>query len=137
MLLLAGLVGAFHLGRRVPSDRRGGRRVMAAVPMEHGLVLAAVLFGLGLTGVLVRRNIIFVLLSLEIMLNAAALAFVVAGAHWGQPDGQVMFFFILAMAAAEVAVGTGAGGADLPPLQHPGRRYPEPHERMTCSTCCG
>ena len=78
---------------------------MAAVPMEHGLVLAAVLFGLGLTGVLVRRNIIFVLLSLEIMLNAAALAFVVAGAHWGQPDGQVMFFFILAMAAAEVAVG--------------------------------
>ena len=78
---------------------------MAAVPMEHGLVLAAVLFGLGLTGVLVRRNIIFILLSLEIMLNAAALAFVVAGAHWGQPDGQVMFFFVLAMAAAEVAVG--------------------------------
>lgn len=78
---------------------------MAAVPMEHGLVLAAVLFGLGLTGVLARRNIIFILLSLEIMLNAAALAFVVAGAHWGQADGQVMFFFILAMAAAEVAVG--------------------------------
>lgn len=77
----------------------------AGVPMEHGLALAAVLFGLGLTGVLVRRNIIFVLLSLEIMLNAAALAFVVAGAHWGQADGQVMFFFILAMAAAEVAVG--------------------------------
>ena len=78
---------------------------MAAVPLEHGLVLAAVLFGLGLTGVLVRRNVIFILLSLEIMLNAAALAFVVAGAHWGQADGQVMFFFILAMAAAEVAVG--------------------------------
>ncbi len=78
---------------------------MAAVPMEHGLVLAAVLFGLGLTGVLVRRNIIFILLSLEIMLNAAGLAFIVAGAHWGQADGQVMFFFILAMAAAEVAVG--------------------------------
>lgn len=77
----------------------------AVVPMEHGLALAAVLFGLGLTGVLVRRNILFVLLSLEIMLNAAALAFVVAGAHWGQADGQVMFFFILAMAAAEVAVG--------------------------------
>lgn len=77
----------------------------AAVPMEHGLALAAVLFGLGLTGVLVRRNLLFVLLSLEIMLNAAALAFVVAGAHWGQADGQVMFFFILAMAAAEAAVG--------------------------------
>jgi len=78
---------------------------MAAIPLEHGLVLAAILFGLGLVGLLVRRNIIFVLLSLEIMLNAAGLAFVVAGAHWGQPDGQIMFLFILAMAAAEVAVG--------------------------------
>jgi NADH-quinone oxidoreductase subunit K len=73
--------------------------------MEHGLILAAILFGLGLVGVLVRRNIIFVLMSLEIMLNAAGLAFVVAGSRWGQPDGQVMFVFILAVAAAEVAVG--------------------------------
>jgi len=78
---------------------------MAAIPLEHGLVLAAILFGLGFVGVLARRNIIFVLLSLEIMLNASGLAFVVAGAHWGQPDGQIMFLFILAMAAAEVAVG--------------------------------
>jgi len=78
---------------------------MASVPLEHGLVLAVILFGLGLAGVLIRRNIIFVLLSLEIMLNASGLAFVVGGAHWGQPDGQVMFLFILAMAAAEVAVG--------------------------------
>ena len=78
---------------------------MASVPMEHGLILALVLFLLGLTGVLVRRNIIFVLASIEIMLNAAGLAFVVAGSHWGQADGQVMFIFILAMAAAEVAVG--------------------------------
>ena len=78
---------------------------MAAIPLEHGLVLAAILFGLGLVGVLTRRNIVFVLLSLEVMLNASGLAFVVGGAHWGQPDGQVMFLFILAMAAAEVAVG--------------------------------
>ena len=56
-------------------------------------------------GLLVRRNIIFILMSIEIMLNAAGLAFVVAGSRWGQPDGQVMFIFILAMAAAEVAVG--------------------------------
>jgi NADH-quinone oxidoreductase subunit K len=60
---------------------------------------------LGLAGVLARRNILFILMSLEIMLNAAGLAFIVAGSRWGQPDGQVMFFFILAMAAAEVAVG--------------------------------
>jgi len=73
--------------------------------MEHGLLLAAVLLVLGLAGVLARRNILFILMSLEIMLNAAGLAFIVAGSRWGQPDGQVMFFFILAMAAAEVAVG--------------------------------
>ena len=78
---------------------------MPAVPVEHGLVLAGVLFALGLLGVLVRRNIIFMLLSIEIMLNASGLAFVVAGSRWGQPDGQVMFIFVLAMAAAEVSVG--------------------------------
>jgi NADH-quinone oxidoreductase subunit K len=78
---------------------------MSPVPMAHGLFLAGVLFALGLTGVLVRRNIIFILLSIEIMLNAAGLAFVIAGSRWGQPDGQVMFLFILAMAAAEVSVG--------------------------------
>lgn len=78
---------------------------MASIPMEHGLILAGILFGLGLLGVLVRRNIIFMLMSVEIMLNSAGLAFVVAGARWGQPDGQVMFLFILAFAAAEVAVG--------------------------------
>jgi len=60
---------------------------------------------MGLIGVLVRRNIIFMLLSIEIMLNAGGLAFVTAGARWGQPDGQIMFLFILAMAAAEVSVG--------------------------------
>lgn len=71
----------------------------------HGLVLAAILFALGLAGVLVRHSLIFILLSIEVMLNAAGLAFISAGAAWARPDGQVMFFFILAMAAAEVAVG--------------------------------
>jgi NADH-quinone oxidoreductase subunit K len=78
---------------------------MSSVPLVDGLVIAGILFVLGLVGVIVRRNFVFVLLSIEVMLNAAGLAFIVAGAHWGQPDGQVMFFFILAMAAAEVAVG--------------------------------
>jgi|SRR5690554_2750853 NADH-quinone oxidoreductase subunit K len=75
------------------------------IPIESGLLLASVLFVLGLIGVLVRRNIIFMLLSIEIMLNAAGLAFVFAGAKWAQADGQIMFMFILAMAAAEVSVG--------------------------------
>ena len=78
---------------------------MNTVPLEAGLAVAGVLFMLGLTGVLVRRNIIFMLMSVEIMLNASGLAFIVAGSRWTQPDGQVMFLFILAMAAAEVAVG--------------------------------
>ena len=78
---------------------------MSAVPLEHGLLFAAALFMIGLVGVLVRRNIIFILMCVEIMLNAAGLAFIVAGAYWGNPDGQVMFIFIIVMAAAEVSVG--------------------------------
>ena len=69
------------------------------------MLLAGILFSLGLTSLLVRRNLIFILMSLEVMLNAAGLAFVVAGAQWHQADGQVMFLFILAVAAAEVCVG--------------------------------
>ena len=78
---------------------------MISVPIEHVLVLAAVLFGLGLAGLLVRRNLLFMLISIEVMLNASGLAFVAAGARWSEADGQVMFLFILAMAAAEVSVG--------------------------------
>ena len=73
--------------------------------MEHGLILAGILFVLGFAGVMTRRNIIFMLMSIEVMLNAAGLAFIVAGSRWGQADGQVMFIFILTMAAAEVSVG--------------------------------
>jgi NADH-quinone oxidoreductase subunit K len=69
------------------------------------LIVAAILFVLGLIGVLTRKNIIFILISIEVMLNAAGLVFIAAGAKWQQPDGQVMFLFILAMAAAEVSIG--------------------------------
>lgn len=78
---------------------------MSSVPMVHGVALAAVLFGIGVVGVMVRRNLLFMLMSLEIMMNAAALAFVVAGARWVQPDGQVMFILVLTLAAAEVSIG--------------------------------
>jgi NADH-quinone oxidoreductase subunit K len=71
----------------------------------QAFLLAAVLFALGLAGVLARRNLVFMLMSLEIMLNAAGLAFIAAGARWGQPDGQIMFILILTLAAAEVSVG--------------------------------
>ena len=77
------------------------------IPVFHVLALAGILFLLGLIGVLVRRNIMFLLMSLEVMMNAAGLAFIAAGARWGAPDGQIMFMFILALAAAEVAVALG------------------------------
>ena len=64
------------------------------IPMEHGLLLASMLFLIGLVGVLVRRNILLILMSLEIMLNACGLAFITVGAHWGIADGQVMFMLI-------------------------------------------
>ncbi len=80
---------------------------MQQIPMEHGLLLAAILFTLGLVGVLTRRNLVFVLMSLEIMLNATGLAFIVAGSRWGGTDGQIMFLMIISLAAAEVAVGLG------------------------------
>ncbi|BBF63859.1 NADH:ubiquinone oxidoreductase, membrane subunit K [Acidithiobacillus ferrivorans] len=78
---------------------------MSTVPMTYGLFLAMVLFVLGLICVLVRRNIIFILIGLEIMLNASGLAFVVAGARWGSGDGQIMFILILTLAAVEVSIG--------------------------------
>ena len=80
---------------------------MSALPLEHGLFLVAILFSIGLIGVLVRRNLLFMLMSVEIMLNAAGLAFIVVGSRWGQADGQVMFLLILTLAAAEVGVGLG------------------------------
>ncbi len=77
----------------------------AGIPLEHGLALAAMLFCLGLLGLLVRRNILFVLMSLEIMMNAAGLAFVVAGSRWGEADGQVMYILMITLAAAEASIG--------------------------------
>ncbi|MGL4907242.1 MAG: NADH-quinone oxidoreductase subunit NuoK [Plesiomonas sp.] len=75
------------------------------IPLEHGLLLSGGLFALGLTGLMIRRNLLFILMSLEIMMSAAALAFVVVGSYWGQADGQVMYIFIVTLAAAEASIG--------------------------------
>ena len=75
------------------------------IPLTHGLILAAILFVLGLTGLVIRRNLLFMLISLEIMINAAALAFVVAGSYWGQADGQIMYILAISLAAAEASIG--------------------------------
>src|SRR5450759_3438 len=78
---------------------------MLTVPLETQLLFAGILFLLGLVGLLVRRNMIFILMSIEIMFNSAGMVFIIAGTHWKQPDGQVMFIFILAVTAVEVAIG--------------------------------
>jgi NADH-quinone oxidoreductase subunit K len=72
---------------------------------DQALILSAILFVIGVVGVIVRRNLIFVLMSLEIMLNAAGLAFIAGAAMHGDVDGQVFYLFILSVAAAEVAIG--------------------------------
>lgn len=69
------------------------------------LVLSAILFSIGTMGVFLRRNLITVLLSIEIMLNAANLAFVAFGRALGSVDGQIIVFFVITVAAAEAAVG--------------------------------
>ncbi len=75
------------------------------VPTAHYLVVSGILFTIGLVGVIVRRNLILVLLSLEILLNAVNLSFVAFSRAWGNLTGQVFVFFVIAVAAAEVALG--------------------------------
>lgn len=78
---------------------------MTTIPLEHVLYLACILFVIGLVGVISRRNTLYMLMSLEVMLNAVGVAFIGAGSAWQEADGQVMFILILTLAAAEVAVG--------------------------------
>jgi NADH-quinone oxidoreductase subunit K len=75
------------------------------VPMSYFVGLSAVLFAIGVAGVLLRRNIIVIFMSIEIMLNAVNLAFVALGRRLGSMDGQVIVFFVMTVAAAEAAVG--------------------------------
>ena len=75
------------------------------VALEHYLTVSALLFCLGLLGVIMRRNLLVIYMSLELMLNAAILAFVAFSRFNGRLNGQVMVFFIITVAAAEVAVG--------------------------------
>ena len=75
------------------------------IPLSHYLVVSAVLFALGTAGVFMRRNLITILLSIEIMLNAVNLTFVAVGRYLGTVDGQIITFFVMTVAAAEAAVG--------------------------------
>src|SRR5258708_14393692 len=76
-----------------------------AVPVEYFVLLSAVLFIMGVLGVLVRRNAIMIFMSIELMLNSANLALVAFARQWGEVSGQLIVFFVITVAAAEVAVG--------------------------------
>jgi NADH-quinone oxidoreductase subunit K len=75
------------------------------VSLSHYLLLSGILFSIGTAGVFLRRNLITVLLSIEIMLNAVNLMFVAVGRAQGTVDGQIITFFVMTVAAAEAAVG--------------------------------
>ena len=75
------------------------------VPIEYYIILSAILFTLGALGVLVRRNAIVIFMSIELMLNSANLAFVAFARYYNELNGQVFVFFVMTVAAAEVAVG--------------------------------
>ena len=77
------------------------------VPLSYYLIVSAILFSLGAAGVFLRRNLITILLSIEIMLNAVNLTFVAFGRFAGDVDGQIITFFVMTVAAAEAAVGLG------------------------------
>lgn len=78
---------------------------MPAIPIEYYLILSAILFTIGIIGIMVRRNIIVVLMSLELMLNAVNINFVTFSAYLGDMTGRVFSLFTMAVAAAEVAIG--------------------------------
>jgi len=75
------------------------------VPLNHYLILSAAIFAIGVVGVLIRRNIIVVLMSIELMLNAVNLTFIAFSRFLGSMEGQVIVFFVMAVAAAEAVVG--------------------------------
>lgn len=75
------------------------------VGLSHYLILSAILFILGMAGVLFRRNVIVMLMSIELMLNAVNITFIAFSRYSGNVDGQVMVFFVMTVAAAEAAVG--------------------------------
>jgi NADH-quinone oxidoreductase subunit K len=76
-----------------------------AVPVEYFVILSAVLFIMGVLGVLIRRNAIMIFMSIELMLNSANLALVAFARQWGDVGGHLIVFFVITVAAAEVAVG--------------------------------
>ncbi len=101
------------------------------IPLDHGLLLAAALFALGLVGLIARRNVLFMLMSVEIMMNAPHSPSSAAGARWQEPDGQVMFVLVLTLAGRRSVRRPRAGHSTLSPFPHARRRRGGDLEGMT------
>lgn len=82
-----------------------GTEVFTQIGLNHYLILASFIFVIGMAGVLLRRNVIVLLMSIELMLNAVNLTFIAFSKYMGQLDGQIMVFFVMTIAAAEAGVG--------------------------------
>ena len=121
------MVGAVVLARRKGSEA-------AVITLNHYLMLSAILFAIGTAGVFLRRNLITILLSIEIMLNAVNLTFVAVGPLRGTVDGQIIAFFVMTVAAAEAAVGLAHRHRALPAprVAQPGRVHVAEVVDATC-----
>ncbi|MBM3401713.1 MAG: NADH-quinone oxidoreductase subunit NuoK [Bacteroidetes bacterium] len=80
-------------------------QAIQGVPLNHYILLSIIVFAIGVVGVLIRRNAIVIFMSVELMLNAVNLLLIAFSVHHNDPSGQVFVFFIMALAAAEVAIG--------------------------------
>ena len=94
-------------GPRVVAGRNREKGRLIVVPLEYYLILSAILFTIGVAGVIVRRNAIVLFLCVEMMLNAVNLTLIAFGRYLNSMDGQVLVFIVMTVAAAEVAVGLG------------------------------
>ena len=104
--------------------------MVAAQPLP---VLSAILFAIGTAGVFLRRNLITILLSIEIMLNAVNLTFVAVGRYLGTVDGQIIMFFVMTVAAAEAAVGLALV---IALFRHRETLNPDAFTALQVVTCC-
>ena len=107
-LILAAIIGAVTLGKQESSRSTPSRRhaiTAQMIPLTHYLIVSALLFAIGIAGIMMRRNVLMILLCIELMFNAANLAFVAYARAWGDVGGQVIVFFVITVAAAEITVG--------------------------------
>ena len=102
ILILIAILGSVVLAAKPEPSQEEGELM---VPLSYYLVLSGILFACGVTGFLIKRNIITIFMSIELMLNGVNLSFVAFAAHWHALSGQIFVFFVMVVAAAEAAVG--------------------------------